>query len=62
MASECVVAGELGLPYAAICVVDNLANGIGRRRSTSRSSRPTATRNAARLADALEALLPELAA
>ena len=28
MASECIVAGELGLPYAAICVVDNLANGI----------------------------------
>ena len=31
MASECIVAGELGLPYAAICVVDNLANGIGSR-------------------------------
>ena len=29
MASECIVAGELGLAYAAICVVDNLANGIG---------------------------------
>ena len=26
--SECVVAGELGLPYAALCVVDNLANGV----------------------------------
>ena len=29
IASECVVAGELGLAYAAVCVVDNLANGIG---------------------------------
>jgi 5'-methylthioadenosine phosphorylase len=29
IASECVVAGELGLRYAAICVVDNLANGVG---------------------------------
>jgi len=29
VASECVVATELGLPYAAICVVDNLANGVG---------------------------------
>ena len=29
IASECIVAGELGLAYAAICVVDNLANGIG---------------------------------
>lgn len=29
VASECVVAGELGLAYAAICIVDNLANGVG---------------------------------
>lgn len=28
VASECVVAGELGMPYAAICQVDNLANGV----------------------------------
>lgn len=28
VASECIVAGELGLPYAALCIVDNLANGI----------------------------------
>ena len=27
-ASECVLAGELGLPYAAVCIVDNLANGV----------------------------------
>lgn len=26
--SECVAAGELGLAYAALCVVDNLANGV----------------------------------
>jgi purine nucleoside phosphorylase len=29
MASECVAAGELGLAYASVCVVDNLANGVG---------------------------------
>ncbi len=29
IASECVVAGELGLRYAAVCVIDNLANGVG---------------------------------
>ena len=29
IASECVLAGELGISYAAICVVDNLANGVG---------------------------------
>jgi 5'-methylthioadenosine phosphorylase len=28
IASECTVAGELGIRYAAICVVDNLANGV----------------------------------
>ncbi len=28
-ASECIVAGELGIRYAAVCVVDNLANGVG---------------------------------
>jgi 5'-methylthioadenosine phosphorylase len=29
MASECAIAGELGLAYASVCVVDNLANGVG---------------------------------
>ncbi len=29
IASECVIAGELGLAYAAICVVVNYANGVG---------------------------------
>jgi len=28
VASECVIAGELGLAYAAICMVDNYANGV----------------------------------
>ena len=28
VASECIVADELGLAYAAACLVDNLANGI----------------------------------
>jgi 5'-methylthioadenosine phosphorylase len=28
VASECIVASEMGLPYAALCVVDNLANGV----------------------------------
>ena len=32
--SECVIAGELGLRYAALCVVDNLANGVGERELT----------------------------
>lgn len=28
-AAECILAGELGIPYAVVCVVDNLANGVG---------------------------------
>lgn len=33
--SECVAANELGLDYAAVCVVDNLANGLGRELLTT---------------------------
>lgn len=29
VASECVIATELGISYSSICVVDNLANGVG---------------------------------
>ena len=29
LASECVVAAELGLAHASVCVVDHLANGVG---------------------------------
>jgi 5'-methylthioinosine phosphorylase len=61
MASECIVAGELGLPYAAICVVDNMANGIGVRPLSTEELERDRALNAARLRDALEAVLPELA-
>jgi purine nucleoside phosphorylase len=62
MASECVVAGELGLSYAAVCVVDNLANGVGAVALDVDELEADRARNAARLAATLEALLPELAA
>ena len=61
MASECVVAGELGLSYAAVCVVDNLANGVGVVALDIEELEADRAGNAARLAAALEALLPELA-
>jgi 5'-methylthioadenosine phosphorylase len=35
LGSECVVAGELDLAYAAICVVDNFANGVAETTLTS---------------------------
>lgn len=61
MASECIVAGELGLRYAAICVVDNLANGIGAATLSVTELELDREANAARLSEALDAILPELA-
>jgi 5'-methylthioadenosine phosphorylase len=61
MASECILAGELGLAYAAICVVDNLANGVGSGPLSVERLEADRVANAARLGEALEALLPELA-
>jgi 5'-methylthioadenosine phosphorylase len=61
IASECILACELRLPYAAVCVVDNLANGIGDAPLTVAEFRAGAVANQARLLDALNALLPVLA-
>lgn len=59
-ASECVVAGELGLAYAAVCVVDNLANGIGPAELSLEEVEDQRARNVARLHGALDAVLPGL--
>jgi 5'-methylthioadenosine phosphorylase len=60
VASECIVAGELGLAYAAICVVDNLANGIGTAPLDVEQLERDRVANVVRLRAALEALLPIL--
>jgi 5'-methylthioadenosine phosphorylase len=62
IASECVVAGELGLEYAALCVVDNLANGIGEGELDVAGLEDDRLANAARLPDGLAAVLPRLGA
>jgi 5'-methylthioadenosine phosphorylase len=62
IASECVVAGELGLDYAALCVVDNLANGIGDAELDVAALEDDRIANAARLRDGLAAVLPRLGA
>jgi 5'-methylthioadenosine phosphorylase len=62
IASECVVAGELGLEYAALCVVDNLANGIGDGELDVAALEDHRLANAARLRDGLAAVLPQLGA
>jgi 5'-methylthioadenosine phosphorylase len=59
--SECVAANQAGLAYAAVCVVDNLANGVGDRPLTIDEFERGAAANAVRLASILERLLPELA-
>jgi 5'-methylthioadenosine phosphorylase len=62
MASECIVAGELGLRYAAICVVDNLANGLATGELSVDEMEADRIINATRLRDGLAAVLPRLGA
>jgi len=62
IASECVVAGELGLDYAALCVVDNLANGLGEGEVSTAAMEADRLVNAERLREGLEAVLPRLGA
>jgi 5'-methylthioadenosine phosphorylase len=62
MAGECIVAGELGLQYAALCVVDNLANGIGPGTLSVAEMEADRAANAVRLRDGLAAVLPRLGA
>jgi 5'-methylthioadenosine phosphorylase len=62
LASECVTANQLGLDYAAVCVVDNLANGVGDSPLTRAAYEQGAAANATRLARMLDAIVPLLAA
>jgi 5'-methylthioadenosine phosphorylase len=62
IAAECVVAGELGLEYAALCMVDNLANGLGEGTLSVVAMEADRAANAARLRDGLGAVLPRLGA
>ena len=65
VASECIVAGELGMAYAAVCTVDNLANGArrggppARRRGAGRHGQGRPGRP---LLAAIESAVRELAA
>lgn len=61
VASECIAAGELDVPYTAICLVDNLANGIGPSPLTIEEIEEVRAVNAGLLRDTLAALLPALA-
>ena len=61
MATECVVAGELGIRYAALCVVDNLANGVAGSELTLAELEANRSANRERLVAMLAAALPALA-
>src|SRR3954451_13991917 len=62
LATECVVAGELGLAYAALCVVDNLANGLAAEPVSTSGMEADRRANAERLREGLAAVLPRLGA
>jgi purine nucleoside phosphorylase len=62
VAGECVVARELGLQYAALCMVDNLANGLGEGTLSIAELEADRVANAAILRDGLAAVLPRLGA
>ncbi len=61
VASECVLAGELDLAYAAVCVVDNLANGVGDANLTVDEFEAGKAANRAAVIATLDTLVPELA-
>jgi 5'-methylthioadenosine phosphorylase len=62
MVSECVTASQLGLAYAAVCVIDNLANGIAETPLTPEEYEAGHAANRERLGTALASVLPSLIA
>lgn len=62
LAAECVVAAELGLAYAAVCAVDNLANGVGGAELTLDDFEAGHRASSGRVLDALDDAVPALAA
>jgi 5'-methylthioadenosine phosphorylase len=58
--AECLIARELGLSYAAVCVVDNLANGLGDRPLTVEEFRAGVEHNRDRMVRDLSRVIPAL--
>jgi 5'-methylthioadenosine phosphorylase len=61
IAAECVAASDLGLAYAAICVVDNLANGVGETELTMEELEAGRARNRDAMVRGLQQSVPALA-
>jgi 5'-methylthioadenosine phosphorylase len=62
IAAECILAREAGIAYAAVCVVDNLANGLDTTPLTIDEFRAAVAANCAALLADLDAVVPVLAA
>jgi 5'-methylthioadenosine phosphorylase len=62
LASECVIAGELGIAYAGVCAVDNLANGVGDAPLTREEFEAGRKASRDRVVAALREVVPALAA
>ncbi|MEO5353410.1 MAG: MTAP family purine nucleoside phosphorylase [Magnetococcus sp. XQGC-1] len=60
IASECILAGELGLPYAALCMVDNFANGIGTEKFSYASFKAQVQANEPVLLRVIQGIVKEL--
>jgi 5'-methylthioadenosine phosphorylase len=60
IASECILAGELEIPYAAVCVVDNLANGIASEPLSVAEFEAGKAANRSRLIAAIDSVAAEL--
>jgi 5'-methylthioadenosine phosphorylase len=58
--SECVACCERGLAYAAVCVVDNYANGVATTPLTVEEFEAGRTANSAALVDTLRRVVPDL--
>jgi 5'-methylthioinosine phosphorylase len=61
IAAEAILAGEAALAYAAVCSIDNLANGIAEKRLTLDDYRRGRDSTAETVAAGLEYVLPALA-
>jgi 5'-methylthioadenosine phosphorylase len=61
VASECVMAGEAGLRYAAVCIVDNYANGVADKELTLIEIDRNRDAQRGSVGSMLAAILPRLA-
>ena len=61
IAAECILSKEVGLAYAAVCVVDNLANGLDAEPLTIGQFQAAVAANRAALLRDLDTVVPVLA-